>query len=184
MAELASSIVTIAQVSLAIIKETVRYIQEVRLVDTLIDRLLTEFKELHDLIKVVHSTYKHALAGEAIASSTFVGKYVEKCKDRLYQMQKLVVELASRDTDSIARKFSAQRRYKTIRKDIEMATDDIHRYIKHIRTGMACWNLYVYHFEYYFIPSNLIQGCCFLSSSTVRGDGCSESSSDIPLLPR
>lgn len=125
------------------IKETVRFIQEVRLVDTLVGRLFTELNELHGLIQVVHATYKRARAGEHIESSMYIGTCLEKCKERLKEMKKLVIELASKSTNTFLRKVSVHRRYDAIKKEIELTTEDIHRSMIRIRTAMACWNLYV-----------------------------------------
>lgn len=141
MADFASSIITITQTSLTIIKEIKKFIEQVRLVDTLVNKLLAEFKDLYSLIKVVHSTYKRALTGEHVGTSNFVGQCLLKCRDKLGQMKELVVELASQDTDTFFRRLSVQRRYEAIRKDIATGTEEIHKYIQHIRTGIECWNL-------------------------------------------
>lgn len=175
MADFASSIITITQTSLTIIKEIKKFIEQVRLVDTLVNKLLTEFKDLYSLIKVVHSTYKRALTGEHVGTSNFVGQCLLKCRDKLGQMKELVVQLASQDTDTFFRRLSVQRRYEAIRKDIATGTEEIHKYIQHIRTGIECWNLYVENPPAPVIFSDKKKGCCYCKSPALRGNGSSES---------
>ena len=141
MADAVSSIITIATVSLAIIRETVRYIKEVRLIDKVVDRLRTELKDLHRLIKVVESTYQRADYGEHSEPSVFVRRYLTKCRDHLEQVKSCVIELASHNTNTVYEKLKLKRRSDAVKKDIESATNEIHRYMRYIRTGIECWNL-------------------------------------------
>lgn len=141
MAEPVSSIITIATVSLAIIKETVKYIKEVRLVDRLVQDLLTELKELHRVIKVVESTYHGADPGQDSEPSVLVYRNLTKCKGRLEDVKLIVIELASRDTNTVFQKFALKRQSDAVKKDMERATKDIHRYMEYIRTGIQCWSL-------------------------------------------
>ena len=141
MAEPVSSIITIATVSIAIVKEIYNYVQETSVVDDLIRRLLKQLKDLHRLIRVVESTYKRAGLAECSPSSVFVGKTLTTCQRRLFEVKVLVNELASHDSDTWFEKLALKRRSDKAKKDIEMAILDIHTYMEHIRTGISCWSL-------------------------------------------
>ncbi|KAL6705664.1 hypothetical protein ACN47E_006453 [Coniothyrium glycines] len=141
MAEPVSSIITIATVSLDIIKETVKFIKEVYYIDKHIDRLLVELKDVHGLIKIVQATYQRADHGEHIKPSIYVGKCLVKCKDRLAEMKSVIIGLASRDTDGIFRKVALKRQSDAVKKDLQFKTDEVHRYLRYINTAIHCWNL-------------------------------------------
>jgi len=140
MAELASSIITIATVSLAIIKETVNYIKEIRLVDRVVNRLLTNLKDLHELIRLVELTYQRANSDKS-EPSVFVKQNLIKCRDRIRDVKPMIFELASRNTDTFFKKVSLKRKSDAVKEDIETIIHDIRLYMEDIRVGISCWSL-------------------------------------------
>lgn len=141
MAEPVSSILTIVTVSLAAVRETTRYIQEVNVVNDLIQDLLKNLKDLHRLIKVVETTYKGAQCSGSSLSSQFVGRTLNACQERLSDVKPLVYELASRDSETWLQKVALKRRSDNAKKEIEKAIQEINTYMDHIRTGISCWSL-------------------------------------------
>ncbi|KAH7361112.1 hypothetical protein BKA66DRAFT_214207 [Pyrenochaeta sp. MPI-SDFR-AT-0127] len=141
MAEPVSSVLTIVTVSLAVVRETTRYIQEINVVNELIGSLLKKLKDLHRLIKVVETTYRGAHSSDSNVSSQFVGKVLNACQKRLSDVKPLVYELASRDSETWLQKVALKRRSDNVKKEIEQAIQDINTDMEHIRTGISCWSL-------------------------------------------
>ncbi|KAH9861387.1 hypothetical protein J1614_011133 [Plenodomus biglobosus] len=137
MAEPVSSIITIATVSLAIIKETVAYIKNVRLVNKVVDRLLVKFNDLYKLITLVEATYRRADAEEESQHSRFIRKNLLRCRDRLQEIQTMLGELASKEPTSFVQKAALKRGVDKVKDDIEVAMSDIHDYMEYIRTGIS-----------------------------------------------
>lgn len=137
MAEPVSSIITIATVSLAIIKETVTYIKDVRLVNKVVDRLLVKFKDLHKLIRLVEATYRRADAEEESQHSKFIRNNLLRCRDRLQEIRAMLCELASKESTSFVQKAALKRGVDKVKEDIQVAMSDIHDYMEYIRTGIS-----------------------------------------------
>ncbi|CBY02427.1 hypothetical protein IAQ61_007017 [Plenodomus lingam] len=137
MAEPVSSIITIATVSIAIIKETISYIKNVHLVDKVVDRLLLRFKDLHKLIKLVESTYRRADAEQENDHSRYIRNYLLRCRDRLRDIQNMLYELPSKESTSFIQKAALKRGMDKVKDDIDLAMSDIHDYMDFIRTGIS-----------------------------------------------
>jgi hypothetical protein len=149
MAEPVSSIITIVTVSLAVVKETYKYIKEICVVNDLIKGLLTKLKDLHRLIRVVESTYIRANPGENSVSAHFVGRTLKTCQERLTPIKALVFELAARESETWLQKAALKRKSDGVKKQIEEAMQEMHHDMEYIRTGISCWSLYVFQSKLY-----------------------------------
>ncbi|KAF2846156.1 hypothetical protein T440DRAFT_249346 [Plenodomus tracheiphilus IPT5] len=137
MAEPVSSIITIATLSIAIIKETLSYIQKVQLVDKVVERHLVKFDDLHKLIRLVESTYIRAGAEEENEHSRFIRNHLLRCRDRLRDIRSTLHELASKESTSFLQKAALKRGVDKVKDDIEVAMKDIDYYMEYIRTGIS-----------------------------------------------
>jgi hypothetical protein len=141
MADVTSSIITIANVSLVIIEKTVRYIKDINLVNDLIKDLLAELKALCRLIGVVTSTYKQTGPSDDSPASKFVGKTLSICQERMDRLKPLVIELAALESETWLQKFTAKRRLDRVRKEINSIMKNIRLDMDSMNIGMSCWSL-------------------------------------------
>lgn len=143
MAELTSSIITIANVSLVVIEKTVRYIKDINLVNDLIKDLLDRLKDLHRLIKVVASTYRQAGPGDNTRASRFVGNTLLTCQGRMDKLKPLICELAALDSETWLQKLTVKRRLDRVKNEIKTVIENIRMDMKSMSVGMSCWSLNV-----------------------------------------
>ncbi|KAF1848808.1 uncharacterized protein K460DRAFT_81148 [Cucurbitaria berberidis CBS 394.84] len=142
MAEPVSSIITIATVSLAIIKETVTFIKEAQVIDQYIEKLLFNLYDLHKLIKEVESACRHARSRED-DPSRFVREHLKRCRRRLEEVQATVKGLESRSTNTLLQRMVLKIRSDRSKKDIEDAIKDIERLMDQIHKSISCWTLHM-----------------------------------------
>lgn len=140
MADPASSIITIATLSLAIIKETVKFIQEAQVIDQFIEKLLYNLADLHKLIKEVESACRHARSRDD-DPSRFVREHLKRCRRRLEGVRTMVEGLASRKTNTLLQRVTLKIKSERSRKEIEEAITDIERLMDQIHKGISCWTL-------------------------------------------
>jgi hypothetical protein len=143
MAELSSSVITIANVSLVIIEKTVRYIKDVNLINDLVKELLAELKALHRLVRVVASTYKQAGPNDSSLASRFVGETLSTCQQRMKRLEPLVDKLAELESDTWLQRLTVKRQLDRVRKEIYSMMRSIRRDMDSINVGMNCWSLNV-----------------------------------------
>jgi hypothetical protein len=141
MAELTSSIITIANVSLVIIEKTVRYIKEINLVNDLIKDLLAELKALYRLIGVVTSTYEQTGPSDDSPASRYVGKALLICQERMNRLKPLVIELAALESETWLQRFTVKRQLDRVRKNIESIMKSIRLNMDSMNILMSCWSL-------------------------------------------
>ncbi|CAO2654081.1 Nn.00g108140.m01.CDS01 [Neocucurbitaria sp. VM-36] len=142
MAEPASSIITIVTVSLAIIRETVCFIQEARVIDSYVERLRVNLVDLHKLIREVESACRHARSRED-GPSRFVREHLRRCRRRLEEVRNTVKGLASRKSDTLWQKAALKIKSDRSKKEIEDAITDIERLMDQIHKGISCWTLHM-----------------------------------------
>ncbi|KAH8725444.1 hypothetical protein GQ44DRAFT_615939 [Phaeosphaeriaceae sp. PMI808] len=141
MAELASSVITLANVSLVIIEKTVKYIKDINLVTDLIKDLLAQLKELHRLIRVVEFTYRQVGASDDSPSSRAVGKSLTTCQERMEKLKPLLFEMAALESETWLQKLAVRRRMDRVQKKIEFTIRDIRGDMKSMSFCMSCWSL-------------------------------------------
>ena len=141
MAEPVSSIITIATLGLAIIKGCASYIESVREVDALVDRLLEEVTRLHEMVRYIKSTYhKVGLDGRS-EPSILVRDKITLCRTRLREMKPKVVYLASQSSETVMEKAMLKMKVDEVTKDIELAVQDINNYMADINILLNCCRL-------------------------------------------
>ncbi|KAL6167893.1 hypothetical protein ACJQWK_07290 [Exserohilum turcicum] len=145
MAELVSSIITIATLGLAAIKECAGYIEAVRTVDKLVDRLLEKITNLHEMVRHVNLTHHKAEADESSESSKLVRDKIILCRQRLRQIKPRIVDLASLNSETLMEKTILKRNFDQVTRDIEFAVQDINNYMADINTLFNCWRLELAH---------------------------------------
>jgi hypothetical protein len=149
MAEPVSSIITIATVGLALVRACKNYIDAVREVEDLVDRLLDKVTELHGVVRLLNSTYHEAEPGGTSEPSVLVRKKIALCRDRLRDIKPKISDLKARSTESFLDKASLKRKTDAVAKDIEFAIDDIRRYLGDINlvTGACSYLLVHIYFQ-------------------------------------
>ncbi|USP75003.1 uncharacterized protein yc1106_02277 [Curvularia clavata] len=145
MAEPVSSIITIATLGLAIIKGCANYIESVREVDALVDRLLEEVTRLHEMVRYIKSTYHKVGLDERSEPSVLVRDKINLCRTRLREIKPKVVYLASQSSDTVMEKTMLKMKVDQVTKDIELAVQDINNYMADINTLFNCWRFEVAH---------------------------------------
>jgi hypothetical protein len=140
MAEPVSSIVTLTTVSLAIISQTIEFIQEADAIDSLIEDLLDRLLELKKLIKVVEETCEKPRPFED-DPSRFVRDSIAKCRLRIQIVYETTLQLASHPMNSLPWKMLLKVRSKRTRTEIDKAIQDVDRIMDQIHKGISCWNL-------------------------------------------
>lgn len=136
-----SSIITIATLGLAVIKGCANYIESVRAVDVLVDRLLEEVTSLHEMVRYINSTYHKAGLDESSAPSMLVRDKITLCRTRLREIKPKVVYLASQSSETVMEKAMLKMKVDEMTKDIELAIKDIKNYMADINTLFNCWRL-------------------------------------------
>ncbi|KAF2004168.1 hypothetical protein P154DRAFT_67518 [Amniculicola lignicola CBS 123094] len=142
MAEPVSSALTLATVSLAMIRSTVKFIQEARVIDSLVEKLLITLLDLRKLIKVVDSTCRHPRSRED-DPSRYVRDTLARCHTRLGGVQLLVESLASRKSKNFLQKVALKIKSDRSRVEIEQAIQHIKDLMDQIHTGISCWTLHI-----------------------------------------
>jgi hypothetical protein len=141
MADSVSSIITIAHVSLALIQACKNYIDEVRGIDDLVDQLLREITELHELVRLVNSQYHQAEPDGTSKPSVLVCEKIALCRKRFRVIKSKIPDLKAQKTETLRDKVSLKRKMDAVAGDIESAVKDIERYLDHIRlvTGVCSY---------------------------------------------
>ncbi|KAH6864802.1 hypothetical protein BKA58DRAFT_233290 [Alternaria rosae] len=131
MAEPVSSIITIATVGLALVRACKNYIEAVREIDDLVDRLLEKITELHGVVRLLNSQYHQAEPDGNSEPSILVREKIALCRDRLREIKRKIADLGpqSKSAETFLDKASVKRRMDAVAKDIEFAVDDIRRYL-------------------------------------------------------
>ncbi|KAI4947473.1 hypothetical protein J4E91_006827 [Alternaria rosae] len=131
MAEPVSSIITIATVGLALVRACKNYIEAVREIDDLVDRLLEKITELHGVVRLLNSKYHQAEPDGNSEPSILVREKIALCRDRLREIKRKIADLGpqSKSAETFLDKASVKRRMDAVAKDIEFAVDDIRRYL-------------------------------------------------------
>ncbi|KAF2265094.1 hypothetical protein CC78DRAFT_212356 [Lojkania enalia] len=142
MTEPVSNIVTLVTVSLAIIKATATFIQEAKVVDESIRKLLIILLDLRRLIKTVDSACRRATSREDDPSH-FVKDALTRCRSRLEEVQHMVENLASKSSRTFLQKVALNVRTNRSKKDIDDSIKDIERLMDQIHKGISCWNLHM-----------------------------------------
>ncbi|KNG46303.1 ankyrin repeat-containing protein [Stemphylium lycopersici] len=141
MAEPVSSIITIATVTLAAIKECTNYIESLRSVDKSVERLLNEISRLRRIVCIIQDTYRKARPEESDEKSMLVRERIEQCRDRLREIRPKAIDLGSRDSETFVEKTMLKLKYDEVAKDIAFATKDIKNHMEEINQVFNCWGL-------------------------------------------
>ncbi|KAF2867313.1 hypothetical protein BDV95DRAFT_610727 [Massariosphaeria phaeospora] len=140
MAEPVSSIITIATLSLAIITKTAIFIKDARVIDSLVERLLSSLLDLRGLIKTIEKTCAKASSRDD-HPSRFIRDSLTRCHQRLEQVHAMVENLASRKSTTFFQRVALKIQSDRSRSDIQQAIADIDRLVDQIHKGLTCWTL-------------------------------------------
>ncbi|KAI4688444.1 hypothetical protein J4E81_008041 [Alternaria sp. BMP 2799] len=134
MAEPVSSIITIATVGLAIVRACKNYIDAVREIDESADRLLGKITELHSVVRLINSKYHQAEPDGTGEPSILVREKITLCRDRLREIKSKIADLGpqSKSAETFLDKATVKRRMDAVTKDVELAVEDIRRYLNDI----------------------------------------------------
>ena len=105
MADPVASIITLATVSLAIIRKTNKFIEEAKEIDTSIRRLHDKLRDLETTITLVEKTCENATATDENPSQ-HIEKILKRCRRCLQRVMTLVESLAERQTRTLFHKNS------------------------------------------------------------------------------
>lgn len=147
MAEPVSSIVTLATVSLQIIRETTRFIQESKVVDNLVKKLARNLQNLSRLIEIVDLANSEAQPTE---DDPFVQDTLAQCRKLLENVQSVVEPLVCQKSETIWEKAVLNFRVRHSRPIIEGAILDIRELVGQMNVAINCWTLYT---SLYLLPS-------------------------------
>lgn len=139
-AEPVSAIVSLVQVSLAIIRKTAQFIEEAKEIDSVIKRLRNTLCDLEAVIILVDTTCRQA-APRKEDHSHFVEQTLKRCRNRLKKVQKLVKALAEKQSKTFIQKVGLKIKSDRSKGEIGEAIQDIRSLIDQINTGLSCWSL-------------------------------------------
>ncbi|KAH8635094.1 hypothetical protein IG631_10495 [Alternaria alternata] len=125
MAEPVSSIITIALLGVAVVRGCKTYIDAVREVDELVDRLSRKVTDLHRMVSFLNSKYQEAEHDSASQQSLIVRGKITQCRNKFREIKPRILELKARSTESFVDKVYLERKMNTVAKDIEVAVDEI-----------------------------------------------------------
>ncbi|CAN9459320.1 unnamed protein product [Alternaria alternata] len=125
MAEPVSSIITIALLGVAVVRGCKTYIDAVREVDELVDRLSRKVTDLHRMVSFLNSRYQEAEHDSASEQSLIVRGKITQCRNKFREIKPRILELKARSTESFVDKVYLERKMNTVAKDIEVAVDEI-----------------------------------------------------------
>jgi hypothetical protein len=146
MAELAASVLTIAQVACVLFERTqkaLEYIEEVRSISDPICDLLAKVRALQRLTKTVASTYAQAEPNVSSESKSLrqIRKELKACQERLDRLKLLAFELASLRSTTMRERFTIKRRMDRVERDTKTLDQGIQHNINMLHFGLACLNV-------------------------------------------
>jgi hypothetical protein len=140
MAEPISSIITIALLGVAVVKECKTYIGAVREIDQSVDRLAEKVTDLHEVVCFLNSTYQQAEPDGASEASLRVRGKITQCRKRFRDIKPRISELKALSTETLADKISLKLKMDAVAKDIEAAIDDIRQYLTDLGLITGAWS--------------------------------------------
>jgi hypothetical protein len=143
MAELTSSVITIANVFLNIIEATVKYIKDIKLVNNVIKELLVELKRLYRLVGVVASTYREAGPSDNSLASRLVGRTLSTCQEHINRLEPLIGKLAALESETWLQRLTVKRQLDRVRREIDSIMRNIRQDMDSMGYGISCWTLSV-----------------------------------------
>lgn len=141
MADLTASVITLANAALVAVDRTIRYVKEVKGINSLRENLLANLIDLHNLIRTITETYNRESTGDIRSASHYVGQSLRACQDCLDRLKELVVDLAALEADTLKQKMKAKRQSDKSKKEIQEIVSSIHKHMKHIQIGLGLWTL-------------------------------------------
>jgi hypothetical protein len=140
MVDSVASVLTLAQVSLVLIKATYKFIKEAQAIDSLVGKLQLSLKDLYKLIKVVESTCKQPRAQENDLSQ-FIQEALSRCVRHLKGVDVMVQGLAAEKTGTLLQKVHLKIRSDRAKKRIEETIEDLKNLMDQIHKGISLWTL-------------------------------------------
>lgn len=137
MAEPVSSIVTLATVSLQIIRETTRFIQEAKVVDLFLQKLVASLQNLGRLIEIIDLTNHEAQPTED-GDDPFVQETLARCRQLLENVQSMVEPFATERTQTFWEKAALNLRLSRSRQNIQTKIQDIGDLITQMNVAINC----------------------------------------------
>jgi hypothetical protein len=141
MVDSVASVVTLAQVSLVLIKTTYNFIRDAQVIDSLVEKLQLSLRDLYKLIKLVELTCKQSRIRENDLSH-FIQGALTRCGRRLKGVDVMVHRLAAKKTGTFLRRAALKIRSDRAKKDIEEAIGDIKELMDQIHKGISLCTLY------------------------------------------
>jgi hypothetical protein len=136
MVDSVASIVTLAQVSLVLIKATYNFIRDAQVIDSLVGKLQLSLRDLYKLIKLVELTCKQSRIQENDLSH-FIQGALTRCGRRLKGVDVIVHRLAAKKTGTFFRRAALKICSDRAKKDIEEAIGDIKELMDQIHKGIS-----------------------------------------------
>jgi hypothetical protein len=140
MAEPVSSIITIALLGVAVIKGCKAFLDEVREIDELVDRLQRKVTDLHRVVCVLNSIYQQAEPDDASEPWLLVRGEITQCRDRFRAIKPKIFELEARSTETFVDRVSLKRKMDAVAKDIEVSINDIQQHLAVIGLVTGAWS--------------------------------------------
>jgi hypothetical protein len=143
MAELAASVLTIAQVACVLFegaRNAIAYLEEVQAINNPINDLLDKAKDLERLTKTVASTYKRAepFVSSDSRSLRQIRKELVACEERLKKLKLLAFDLASLKSTTWREKLTIKRRIDRLGGSIKTLKQGIQNNINMLQLGLTC----------------------------------------------
>lgn len=142
MAEVASSAVTLATLSLAIISKIAIFLNEAKTVHASVSKLHDALEDFRKIIESVKFTCR-GITTQDQDPSRFVSDALAKCYLCLERVELIVNSLASRPADNLLQRINLKIKLDRHKNDIEESIQVIESLMQQINTGITCWNLYL-----------------------------------------
>lgn len=140
MADPASGIVTLATTTLQIVRKTIKFVNEAKLINAHIARLLKRLDNLRKAVEVVESTCRR-VGSRADDPSGFVRRALTECETTLKNVRGTVRALASQKSESFFDKVKLKRKVDNSKTMVDGAIEDINSLLAHIQLAIGCWNV-------------------------------------------
>lgn len=152
MADPASGVITLITFSLVVIRETKKFIQETRDVPNELQRRLTQLENMEIYMLVLE---KHCKDGPGCGDDVLrqINKSLSSLRPQLEYVQKIVKDQASRESDTLYKKFKMQIRKKISEKEVLMAMEELAYHQSHMALFMhlgILWVMDVRHWSCHF----------------------------------
>ncbi|KAF2732387.1 hypothetical protein EJ04DRAFT_578438 [Polyplosphaeria fusca] len=135
-----SGTVTLAQVAIKLIKETLKFVEEVKQIDKILADLLRKLDDLKALLKEVKETCRQA-DSEHDRMSRPLQDALRRSDTRLEEVRQLVQNLASRPSENVLQNSLTVIRNRQSKDEVKKAIKDINDLMENIHKGISLWTL-------------------------------------------